>query len=61
MHEFRELEGDEEKAAARLALEKPLDGEVFVAKAYHRCTYDGCRRTQRKNRWWLRATLPEEG
>ncbi|MGV9281108.1 hypothetical protein [Streptomyces sp. NPDC003730] len=60
MHEFRELEGDEEKAAARRALGELPAGEVFVAKAYHRCTYNGCRRVQRKDRWWIGATLPEE-
>ncbi|MEU9518434.1 hypothetical protein [Streptomyces sp. NPDC048224] len=60
MHEFRELEGDAEKAAARLALGELPAGEVFVARAYHRCTYDGCRRIQRKDRWWVGATLPEE-
>lgn len=58
MHEFRDLEGDEERAAARLALAEVLDGEVFVARAYHRCTYNGCRRVQRKDRWWVGVTLP---
>ncbi|CAM5686099.1 Mrp/NBP35 family ATP-binding protein OS=Streptomyces tendae OX=1932 GN=GUR47_09240 PE=4 SV=1 [Streptomyces tendae] len=60
MHEFRDLEGDAEKAAARLALGELPAEEVFVARAYHRCTYDGCRRIQRKDRWWVGATLPEE-
>ncbi|MZD05542.1 hypothetical protein GTW43_10655 [Streptomyces sp. SID5785] len=60
MHEFRELEGDDEKAAARLALGELPAGEIFVARAYHRCTNDGCRRIQRKDRWWVGATLPEE-
>ncbi|TDT40997.1 hypothetical protein EV562_102386 [Streptomyces sp. BK208] len=60
MHEFRELEGDAEKAAARRALGELPAGEVFVARAYHRCTYNGCRRIQRKDRWWVGATLPEE-
>ena len=61
MHELRDLEGDEEKTAARLALGELLaPGEVFVAKAYHRCTYNGCRRIQRKDRWRVGATLPEE-
>lgn len=59
MQVFRELEGDEERAAAEQVLAPHLEGRPFVAKAYHRCTYNGCRRIQRKDHWSVGATLPE--
>ncbi|MEV6736561.1 hypothetical protein AB0N14_06260 [Streptomyces sp. NPDC051104] len=60
MQDFRELEGDAEKAAAEEALRPILEGHLFVAKDYHRCARPGCRRIQRKDHWRTGATLPEE-
>ncbi|MFF9812142.1 hypothetical protein [Streptomyces sp. NPDC014006] len=56
---FRDLRG-EEVAAAGPALAAKLDGEMFVARAFHRCTAAGCRRVQAKTRWWVGGYLPEE-
>jgi hypothetical protein len=60
MQEFRDLEGEAEKAAAERVLRPHLEGRPFVAKAYHRCANNGCRRVQRKDHWSNGATLPEE-
>lgn len=59
MQEFRELKGKAEMAAAALVLAPSLEGQPFVAKAYHRCARAGCRRVQRKDHWSVGATLPE--
>lgn len=56
---FRELRGEEITAAGQ-ALAAELDGELFVARAFHRCTAEGCRRVQRKTRYWVGGYLPEE-
>jgi hypothetical protein len=59
MQDFRDLRGEAESAAAELALRPALNGQPFVAKAYHRCDNGGCRRIQRKDNWRSGATLPE--
>ncbi|MFF3329527.1 hypothetical protein ACFYWX_08170 [Streptomyces sp. NPDC002888] len=58
MTEFRDLRGDEEITAAGVVLLPLLDGDHFVAKAFHRCGADGCRRIQRKDNWRVGAFLP---
>ncbi|MEW2245972.1 hypothetical protein ACFW6K_00065 [Streptomyces sp. NPDC058733] len=59
IQKFRDLAG-EEIAAAGKALADQLDGEAFVARAFHRCTAEGCRRVQRKTRYRVGGYLPEE-
>ncbi|MFF4903637.1 hypothetical protein [Streptomyces sp. NPDC001260] len=58
LQEFTDLEGAEVPAAAAVMLPE-LKGEQFVAKAFHRCRHDGCRRIQKKTMWWIGGYLPE--
>jgi hypothetical protein len=58
LQDFRDLKGDAEITAAELALLPKLEGDRFVAKAFHRCQNDGCRRVQKKNDWRVGAFLP---
>lgn len=61
LQDFRDLEGEAEITAAGKVLGPRLKkGEHFVAKAFHRCGQDGCRRVQKKTDWQLGAYLPED-
>ncbi|MFD3932251.1 hypothetical protein [Streptomyces sp. NPDC058614] len=54
MRDFRRLEGDAERAAAR-----EVTGQRNV-DAYIRCAHEGCRRVQRYGKSSDGGTLPEE-
>ncbi|MGW0333923.1 hypothetical protein ACWD0J_18985 [Streptomyces sp. NPDC003011] len=58
LQDFRDLKGDAEITAAELALLPKLEDDRFVAKAFHRCQSDGCRRVQKKTDWRVGAFLP---
>jgi hypothetical protein len=59
LQDFRDLKGDAEVAAAELVLLPKLEGDRFVAKAFHRCGNGSCRRVQKKMDWRVGAYLPE--
>ncbi|WP_158973202.1 hypothetical protein [Streptomyces griseus] len=56
--DFRDLQSEAEIEGARQVLLPMLDGGHFVAKAFHRCGTDGCRRVQRKDNWRVGTFLP---
>ncbi|MGW3137909.1 hypothetical protein [Streptomyces sp. NPDC001139] len=58
LQEFTDLKGAE-IAAAKTVMLSVLEDEQFVAKAYHRCRHEGCRRIQKKEKWWVGGYLPE--
>jgi len=54
MRDFRHLESDAERAAAKLAVEQSN------VDAYIRCAHEGCRRVQRRGLSTDGGDLPEE-